>query len=141
MVNRTEIVEAARKYKGTKFKKLGRSKAGMDCVGLLVMAGRDVGLTIEDMDDYDFSLKSSIFQNHIMKQSYPADKTDLKPGQIVMLRDSIYPFHSGIIGQDKRTNQLTVINANMKRRMVIEEPISMWAGKISRVREYAGITD
>ena len=48
----SEIVAAARRYKGTPFRHQGRSHRGLDCLGLLAVAFRDAGLTVMDRTDY-----------------------------------------------------------------------------------------
>lgn len=134
---RQQIVEAAREYISVRFKKGGRDKGGMDCVGVLVCVGRDLGEDIEDLDHYTFDFKPDLFRQHIRKQSLPGSKGALKPGQIVLLKDRFFPFHCGIIG--KLNNKLTIINANMKKRAVVEQPMTDWLHGLSETRDYKGV--
>jgi hypothetical protein len=136
---REEIVEVARKYVGVRFKKMGRSMQGLDCVGLLTLVGRDLGHDIKDIEHYKFDGDSEKLKQQIRMQSLPANRAVLKPGQIVLLKDAFFPFHCGIIGRDG--NGLTVVNANTRRRMVVEQSLSDWKDGISEVREFFGVTN
>jgi len=46
------FVTAARKYIGVPWVHQGRSKVGLDCVGLVVLAARDCGLDVPILADY-----------------------------------------------------------------------------------------
>lgn len=53
MVKRSDIIGAARTYKGTPFRHQGRAKgAGVDCIGLIVCAAREAGIGVQDRTDY-----------------------------------------------------------------------------------------
>lgn len=53
MVPRYRIIETARSYLGTPFHHQGRVKGvGVDCVGLLVGVGRELGLQVHDYKGY-----------------------------------------------------------------------------------------
>ena len=48
MVTRTDIVAAARGWLGVPWRHQGRSRAGVDCVGLVVVVCRSLGLSDHD---------------------------------------------------------------------------------------------
>ena len=110
---------------------------GIDCVGLLTLVGGDLGLDIQDILNYNFEPKPDTFLNIIRSQSEPVPMGAFKPGCIVLLRQSIYPMHCGIIG--RKPEGLTVINANMNMRKVVEQPIADWRKEIIELRDYRGI--
>lgn len=136
-ITRTEIIDQARSYLGVRFSRSGRSRTGIDCVGLLTMVGRDLGLDIEDILNYNFEPKPDVFLNIIRSQTEPVPMNAYKAGNIVLLRQSIYPMHCGIIG--RKPEGLTVINANMHERKVVEQPIADWRNEIIELRDYKGI--
>ena len=139
-ITRQQVVDTARSYIGTKFVRSGRSKtAGVDCVGLLTVVGRDLGLDIRDILNYDFEPKPGVFLDIIRSQTDYHPMGSFKPGTIVLLRQSIFPMHAGIIGRD--ASGATVINANMRARKVIEEPIAKWRSEIIELRDYKGLVN
>lgn len=136
MVTRDDVVEAARSYLGVRFKKYGRTKeGGFDCVGLLLAVGNDLGLPVEDLKGYAFDPIPQVFMSHIGKQT----TFQRKPthGSIALLRQSVYPMHTGIIA--KTPNGFTIINAHMGKRKVIEQPARDWDGLIIQYRDFQGI--
>jgi cell wall-associated NlpC family hydrolase len=137
-LTREQIVTAARSYVGVRFAKSGRDRnRGVDCVGLLTLVGRDLGLDIQDMVDYNFEPKPDTFLNMIRSQTDSVPTNGLKAGNIVLLRQSIYPMHCGIIG--RTSTGMTVINANLHARSVVEQPIADWRDEIIELRDYRGI--
>lgn len=138
-MTRDDIVTTARQYLGTRFHKGGRTKAGLDCVGLITLVAYDIGYKhVDDVTYYDFEPRPDEFLKTIRSQTNPVIGLVPKKGNVVMLRQSIYPMHCGIIGQNQ--SGLTVINANLHLRKVVEEPISNWQNLIIELRDYRGIT-
>lgn len=136
---RDDVVQLARSYVDVKFTRSGRSRGkGIDCVGLLTLVGRDLGQEIDDMTNYNFEPNPDAFLNTIRSQSDPAPMKAIQRGMIVMLRQSIYPMHCGIIGSGEFG--LTVINANLHARKTVEQPIAEWRNDIIEFRDYKGLT-
>src|SRR5690606_291727 len=48
----SDLVAAARKYLNVPFKHRGRTEAGLDCLGLVVLAFRDIGVDVGDARNY-----------------------------------------------------------------------------------------
>lgn len=46
------FVAAARSYIGVPWKHQGRSRAGLDCIGLIILAGRDIGIAVPLVANY-----------------------------------------------------------------------------------------
>jgi cell wall-associated NlpC family hydrolase len=59
MPGRTDIVAAARTYLGVPWRHQGRTRAGLDCAGLIVMVARDLALS-----DYDSTAYGRRAQGH-----------------------------------------------------------------------------
>ncbi len=139
-ITRDQIVETARSYLGVKFARSGRDRnRGIDCVGLLTLVGRDLGLDIEDIINYNFEPKPDVFLEIIRRQTNPAPMNVYKPGNVVLLRQSVFPMHCGIIAKDE--TGLTIINANLHKRKVVEQPIREWRNEIIELRDYKGIVN
>ena len=138
MITRDQIVETARSYLGVRFARSGRDRnRGIDCVGLLTLVGRDLGLDIKDIINYDFEPRPDEFLRIIRTQTNPVPMGVFRPGTVVLLKQSIYPMHCGILA--RTDDGLTIINANLHKRKVIEEPIANWRKDIIELRDYKGI--
>jgi len=66
----SEIIAAARRYKGTPFRHQGRSARGLDCLGLLAVSFMDVGMAVDDETNYGrqpelFKLKAALDRRFI----------------------------------------------------------------------------
>lgn len=53
------LITAARSYVGAPYRHLGRSRFGVDCLGLLVCAARDAGLLEEERDWRDYTSRAT----------------------------------------------------------------------------------
>ena len=51
-VSRADVVAAARSYLGVPYLHQGRTMRGLDCVGLIIRVGHDLGLSDYDIDGY-----------------------------------------------------------------------------------------
>lgn len=136
MTTRNEVVEAARQYIGIKFYHQGRTKHGIDCVGLLLAVGRDIGLELEDYPTYTTAVEPEKFIHYIESQTDPLPKTPIRHGNIVLLRQAMYPMHCGIITKDKGRTQL--IHASVSRG-VTETTYDPWARNFIKFRNYPGV--
>ncbi|MBS3648872.1 hypothetical protein KEU06_09660 [Pseudaminobacter sp. 19-2017] len=136
--SRDEIVAAAREYLGVPFKKAGRDKFGLDCVGLIILAGRNCGLEIYDTTKYTMGPHPELLHEFLYPQTERLPGNRLVHGSIAILRDSIFPMHTGIITTDG--SEPMIINASAKARRVVEEPYKIhWAANLVGMRDYKGM--
>ncbi|MEQ8307997.1 MAG: hypothetical protein RIA09_15680 [Hoeflea sp.] len=139
MTTLSDINNEVRKWLGVKFKKGGRDRFGVDCIGLLVNVGRNCGLEIEDTIQYSFSPEPEMFSRLVYGQTDPRSFKDIKPGMIILLRQTVFPMHTGIVSKDTY-GRLSIINANLKERKVVEQQFSQWNDLIIGIRSYKGLT-
>ena len=91
-----DFVAAARSYMGTPFRHMGRSRTGLDCIGLVVVSCRDLGLAVVDARSYDRRpnyrqmLRAARDQFEVIPKSLP-----LPAGAVAMFRDADW-IHVGI---------------------------------------------
>lgn len=135
MPTRPEIVEEARSWVGVKFKKGGRDRMGVDCIGLLVNVGKKFGFEIRDSVEYSFNPEPSLFAELVYGQSVERKLDDIAIGSIALFRQSIFPMHTGIIARDKY-GRYTVINSSLKERRVVEESFDKWLPLLIELRDF-----
>lgn len=135
MVTRTEVAEEARTWVGTKFKKGGRDRTGIDCIGLLVAVGRKYDFDIFDTTEYSFNPEPEKFRNLVYDQTVERKISDMAEGNILLFRQAIFPMHTGILAKDEY-GRFTVINASAKERKVVEEILTSWEPLLIGVRDY-----
>lgn len=136
--DRNDIVTAARSYLGVRFKMRGRTRAeGIDCVGLLANVARDIGMSVEDTVDYSKSPDPEMFRRMITDQTKPGSIHNLRSGSIAMFKQGVFPIHAGIVVVGG--GQMSVINANLKLKQVVEQPWREWTLLLLGVREFPGV--
>lgn len=138
MATNQDIINEAKTWVGVRFKKGGRDRMGVDCVGLLVNVGRSCGIQIEDTVEYSFDPDPAKFQQMVYGQSDPITFEGLVPGSIVLMRQSVFPMHTGILSRD-HYGRLSIINANLHKRQVVEQLYSEWKNQVIGFRKYKGI--
>lgn len=139
IVTRQQIVDTARSYIGTPFRKGGRDRNSIDCVGLLICIHHDLGLPIEDSTEYQFNpiSNNSIITKFVFGQADFVDGLSPRHGQIGVMLDNRFPMHFGIIAKDG--GKTTFINANTKIRRVVEQDFNDWRDKLSSLLEIKGV--
>lgn len=137
-VSREQIIEEARRWLETRWVHQGRSEAGIDCAGLLIMIGNTLGLPSEDMKGYKRSPDGRTFREHIFRQTTHQGLP--VPGSIGLFKETRFPTHTGIFAE--QAGQLTLIHAYMPAGKVIEEPfIHHWPSQLVAVRNFIGLID
>jgi cell wall-associated NlpC family hydrolase len=91
------IIAAARAYLGVPFRHQGRSRTGLDCLGLGVVAFRDAGLAVEDAQAYrrQPDLRRLVAELDRQMIRLPRDG-DPRPGVVALFRDQAW-LHTGIL--------------------------------------------
>lgn len=131
-----DVVKAALSYKDVRFKKWGRDKNGVDCVGLLAAVARDLGVEIDDMDHYPYKGDIMIVRKMVYAQTIELPRRPIN-GSIVALRQAAVPMHFGFIRVNN--GQVSVINANMEKRKVVEDSFDLWKDLVMKVRAFKGM--
>lgn len=120
MPSNQEIVECARSWLGTPWRHQGRTKRGIDCIGLIIVVAHEMGLSDFDVTDYGRQAHGYKFEEgfelHMDRKPIPA----AVPGNALILRDSRFPCHCGIVSSISGVPHL--IHAHAAHRKVIEEP-------------------
>jgi cell wall-associated NlpC family hydrolase len=132
MITRQEIINAARNYLGVRYKHQGRTRFGLDCLGLVVRVAHDLSLSNEDSTDY-----GSVPDGKRLMREMDArlDITmNAKPGDVLLMRFDKNPQHLAIM-TDKG-----IIHSYAQVRGVVEHRLDdEWAKRIVRSYSFRGI--
>lgn len=133
-----DVVAAARGYLGVPWRHQGRSRAGLDCAGLVVLVGRDLGLTTYDAGGYRREPDGQRLVAHFRAAMDPVPVSLMVPGDALVFADAAYPCHVGLLAH--RSDRPSLIHAHALRRRVIEEPYAgEWPAKVKFCFRFRGL--
>jgi cell wall-associated NlpC family hydrolase len=114
---------AARAYLGTPWRHLGRSATGIDCIGLVILAARDCGITIPDPAPYAREPQGNRLAAAASEHGVRVGQA--QPGDVLLFRAGLYAGHVGIAGLHPEHGIPSVIHAYAKHgRAVCEQPLA-----------------
>ena len=139
-ITRSQIVETVRSYLGTPFQHQGRLKeSGVDCVGLLVCLGRDLGVELQDSTAYRRRPDGTLLQEMIDAQlERIPDDAALQPGDILLIRYRA-PQHAAIV-TNTENGVLTCVHA-IENGVVEHRFDSRWTSRICGRYRIPGVID
>lgn len=123
-MDRSEIIQAARKFINTPYKHQGRTpEKELDCIGLIIATGWACGALPKDLDYKNYSRHpSGILQKKLDEH---CEKLALKQvGAIALFNLDQTPHHCGIITQFN--NDWGLIHAYENVRRVREHALNYW---------------
>jgi hypothetical protein len=120
-----EIVAVARKWLQVPFRPCGRSRSGIDCLGLLVVVARDLNVPHRDEPHYAMWGRSDHLLLKRMGESLHRERGDtpLRAGLIGAFAVERLPVHAGIFSMLYGRPHL--IHARVVPPRVIEESFEM----------------
>ncbi len=77
------LIAAARGYVGVPWRHQGRSRHGIDCVGLLVCVARDLGIPVEDVRAYEREPRAHDLTRLLRRHCTAVSAA--RPGDIVLM--------------------------------------------------------
>lgn len=134
MTTRNEVVTELRNWIGVPWRHQGRTRFGIDCIGLITVAaalieGPEI-VAQHDRQDYarrpaQYSF-AGIFETFCDRIMLPA----VQDGDILVFADGPYPCHAGVAAT--LGGERTLIHAAARLRKVSEEPLSaFWLAKLT----------
>lgn len=137
-VSRQQVVEEARSWIDVRWKHQGRNRAGIDCIGLVVMTMKAFDIPVEDLTGYRRSPNPAIFMTGIQSQldlcSQPL------PGGVAIFREALQPCHVGIFAGT--AENLTLIHGYAPYGRVREEPFTnQWPRLLVETRQFRELID
>lgn len=141
MVTRNDIVEEARTWIGTRWRHQGRTREGVDCAGLVIMVGKDLGLTEYDYTAYRRRPDHTKFIEYFLAGGgIRVPIKDVQPGNMLLFTEYAYPCHTSIVSE--QNGVLHIIHSHLPRKKVVEEPlIEPWLSKRVAAFAYPGTED
>jgi cell wall-associated NlpC family hydrolase len=97
IVTRAQVVEEARRWIGTPFAHQGRNRHGVDCIGLLVVVARELGLSQYDFGGYGRVPDGATILREAATQLEPVPIPERQPADIFVMRWTREPQHLGFI--------------------------------------------
>lgn len=128
------LADAARAYMGAPWVHQGRTRAGLDCVGLPVLALRDCGYSLSDVTTYSRNPHGGQLEKHLRAEfGAPVHKADMAAGDIVAMAYKRVIRHVGIIA-GYRDGGLSLIHTDQSVGRVTEHRIdAAWLDRIKAV--------
>ena len=125
MITPDELIRIARTWLGVPFSHQGRSRAGVDCGGLLICIGRDAGMKIAEPPVYSASPDPGIFRAHLAAYCDEIATNDRQPGDVIWLSFAGDPRHVGLV------TDIGLLHAWAKPAKVVEHLIdATWQRRI-----------
>ena len=141
-ITRQQIVEAARKYKGAKYRHQGRSKiTGIDCAGLLAGIADEFGFKYTDQFRYGRNAERFKLREEMDKRLVKVKKEDLQPGDMLLLKIDIVPQHTAIVS-DYYLGGLGMIHCYDRVKKVVEHRLAkIWLARVVQVYRFPGVRE
>jgi hypothetical protein len=115
------FVAAARSYVGVPWRHLGRARTGVDCIGLVLLAARDVGCELPDPAPYAREPQGTRLLDGI--HAHATRIADAAPGDVLLFRMGLYGGHVGIASVHPAWGVPACLHAYALRRQVVEQPM------------------
>jgi cell wall-associated NlpC family hydrolase len=119
---RAQVVTAARGWLGVPWRHQGRTRHGVDCVGLVVLVRRELGLGDEDLGGYRREPDGHRLLEAAAAVMDRIPVIEARDGDVLLLRDSLMPCHVGILSTLRGRPHL--VHAYVADRAVSEDPLA-----------------
>jgi cell wall-associated NlpC family hydrolase len=131
---RDAFIAAARTYLGVRFKHQGRSRNGVDCVGLCVLAMQAIGRTCFDAKIYSrHAQKQGLRAALVRNLGEPVPKDQMRDGDIALMAFASEPSHVGIV-TNYSLGGFALLHTFAQMKKVVEHRMDeQWMGYISEV--------
>src|SRR4051812_45789055 len=97
-VSREAVIAEARTWDGVRWVHQGRTRHGVDCVGLIVNVCWKLGITDYDFKSYGRVPIGQNFMTHFIEGGGTRILLpDAQPADLMLFRDAVFPCHCGIL--------------------------------------------
>lgn len=124
-VDRAELICIARTWLGVPFAHQGRTRAGVDCGGLLLAIGAEAGLDLVPSQTYSMSPDPDLIRDTLAVNCRQIAATAAQPGDVLWLAFAGEPRHVGLL------TDIGLLHAWKKPGRVVEHAIdATWQRRI-----------
>ena len=116
-----DFVGAARDWLGVPWRHLGRTRAGVDCIGLVLVAAAAAGLEIEDPAPYAREPQGAALMHGVL--AHGVRVAEARAGDVLVFRMGLYGGHVGIATTHRTYGGPGVLHAYAPHRHVVEQPM------------------
>jgi cell wall-associated NlpC family hydrolase len=125
----TNLVQAARKYLGTRWRHRGRNKHAVDCAGLVMLSYADCGVELPDYTLYGREPHRDGLVQYVIKalgQPLADHDRTLAEGDVLLMRFDTEPHHVAIVALADYggTKAFNIIHADGNVGSVIEQRLA-----------------
>lgn len=138
---RQSVVDMVRSFAGTPWKHLGRSRRGVDCVGLVIAVADELKFTPPDLEVPVYGRQPdgtllSYFDRYMVRIGL----SDIRDGSVVIFSYYGSPYHAGIVTDGKSR---AIMHAYAAQRKVVPDFLDNTARGRTLIRayDYKGLTD
>ena len=115
------FVAAARSYVGVPWRHLGRARTGLDCIGLVLLAAREVSVDLPDPAPYAREPQGTRLLEGIL--AHATRVAEAAPGDVLLFRLGLYGGHVGIASTHPAWGVPACLHAYAPRKQVVEQPM------------------
>lgn len=117
-VSGAEVVAEARRWLGTRYRHQGRSREGVDCIGLPVCVRAAMALPVLDSEGYPKRSTGTEMLDYCRANMLSIDRARIQPGDVLVQMNGLVR-HIAIVG-DYLGGGLSIIHAHLPNKKVIE---------------------
>jgi cell wall-associated NlpC family hydrolase len=134
------LVAQCRAWLGTPWLHQGRTRSGVDCVGLILAAAAELGIKRAaslELADYGRQTNDDRLRRLCEEHLAPWPLHDLRPGLVALMRFDVHPQHVGVLGDYPHgggARQLSLIHAHQQQGRVVEHRLAdVWRARLVAV--------
>lgn len=136
MTTRAEIVTAARERLGLPFRHQGRNSSGLDCVGLVIMVAKQLGLSDFDTTAYTRAPNPEEMRATLERHLDYVRWCEVRPGDVLWFR-APEPQHLAIVTQ---AEPMQMVHAFSRVGHVVETRVDrFWRQRLVACFKYRGV--
>lgn len=134
MTTRQQIVDEARTYLNCRWHHQGRSRAGVDCIGIVIKVAHALNIFTFDTFDYSRQPDPNRMRELLGEHMERIDPSRAQVGDVLLMRFEREPQHVAIV-----TDQ-GIIHAYAQARRVVEHRLdSLWKSRVVGAYQFKGI--